>query len=254
MATENPVSKHPLDNSFLRYIAAGFLAISLHMTFLLFLEASDVKTNIVVNVKHVTLLPLNTKMPLEKNLLEWMRIMDPTYVIKPDSKNGFNVTPAKTPVTDEEISLKKHFSQIKQGAFSPLTVPIERRSDKVKRFWKYTTAPTRLPSFYPLKHSEENYPLWVCENGTVLPQLFHQMKAIKVLLAKQKTALSETVLRRESRGSGFFPRIRIDLSCGNPELDRLAMKTLAIKGESLFNKNNENNSDPDFIAVKWCSR
>ena len=76
------------------------------------------------------------------------------------------------------------------------------------------------------------------------------MKDVKMLLEKQKTALSETVLKTESRGSGFFPRIRIEVSCGNPELDRLAMKTLAIKGELLFEKNKEN-SDPDFIAVKW---
>lgn len=250
MVTEHFLQKHFLDYSFLRYFTAGVLTISLHMTFLLFTETPTNNADITTNAKHVTLLPLKSKTLSEKKLLEWMRIMDSTCVIKPDRKNGFSITPGNPPVKDEKISFKKHLSQIRERAFSPLTVPVEKRDNKIKRFWKYSTAPIRQFSFSTVECTEKTYPLWIRENGTVLPQLFRDIENVRKSLEKQKITLSETVLRAESRGSDLFPRIRIDVSCGNPEFDRLAMRALAINGKGLFDEK-KGDSEPYFIAVKW---
>ena len=68
------------------------------------------------------------------------------------------------------------------------------------------------------------------------------------IIAKE---LVETVVRWEYNGPGFFPRIRLDISSGNNELDKLVLKTMAIKGQEIFNNLNKNSSRSCYIAVKW---
>lgn len=248
--TDNQVRKHPLDSPFPRYIAAGFLAVVLHMFFLFFVETPDADGSVSGNIKHVTLLPLDTKLVSEKNLLQWMNIMNPMSVTKPDRKHGYSFVPENKKPKDFNLAMKKHYSQAKKGSFSPISAPVESYRDKVKRFWDYTSAPVRKPSFSIVKRSVGDYPLWVLEDGKILPQLFNKSDNVKSIIAKHKLPTKETVLKVESYGSGFFPRIRIDVSCGNSKLDLLALKTLAIKGQNLLGFNKSNDA-PVYIAIKW---
>jgi hypothetical protein len=250
MAETDNVRKHHMDNPWPRYLVAGFLAIVLHMICLLFVEAPDAEGAVFANVKHVTLLPLDTKLLSEKKLLEWMKIMDPMHVIKPDRKNGFSFAPDPIKPKDMDLIIKKHYSKRKKGSFLPISAPVESYRNKVKRFWDYTSASAKNPSFSIPKRPEKDYPLWILENGRILPQLFTHFDQVKSILNKHKSPLKETVLRLESYDTGFFPRIKIDVSCGNAELDRLALKTFAIKGKFLF-ESEANNTYPRYIAVKW---
>jgi len=247
----NLLHKHPMDNPLPRYIVAGFLAIALHMTFLLFREVPDVDNTSSTNIKHVILLPLDTKLPSEQQLLEWMKIMDPMYVTKPDRKNGFSFVPELHKPKDQTLSMDKQFTQPKKRTFLPIPSPLESYRDKVRRFWDYTSAPVRKPLFSIVKRKEEDYPLWVLENGRILPQLFNNPDQVRSILKKQKLSLKETVIRSEFYGTGFFPRLKIDVSCGNSELDMLALKTFAVKGRKLLFESEKSDSTPLYIAVKW---
>lgn len=248
--TDNRVGRHPWDNPLPRYIAAGFLAISLHGIFLLFAEAPDSDSSIASNIKHVTLLPLDTKLVSEKRLLEWMKIMDPTYVTQPDRVNGFSFVPELKQPEDMEVATDKHYSQAEKGSFLPIPAPVESYRDKIKRIWEYSTASVRKPSFSIARRSAQDYPLWILEDGSILPQLFADTEKVRGILNKQQLAVKETVLKIEFLGQGFFPRIKIDVSCGDKELDLMALKTFAIKGPELFEPQ-KNIGVPQFIAVKW---
>ena len=168
----------------------------------------------------------------------------------PANKHGYSFVPENKKPKDFNLAMKKHYSQAKKGSFSPISAPVESYRDKVKRFWDYTSAPVRKPSFSIVKRSVGDYPLWVLEDGKILPQLFNKSDNVKSIIAKHKLPTKETVLKVESYGSGFFPRIRIDVSCGNSKLDLLALKTLALKGQNLLGFNKSNDA-PVYIAIKW---
>lgn len=251
MAREtNGDAKLSYDNPIPRCIFAGFLAVVLHMSFLLFANAPDHNPGSDENVKFVTLLPLNTKIPSEQVILQWMDLMNPTGVVKPDRKNGFSVALKEKLPPDEKMVLKKHYSQLETGAFLPLNPLVESSREKVRRFWEYSSAGVSNPGYREKKLSVEVYPLWLSENGKLLPQFFRDVRQVKELLAKQKTPLNETILKWESNGPCLFPRVKLDVSCGNPELDKLAIKTLTLKGKEFLNEFKKG-SEPGFIAIKW---
>lgn len=238
------------DNPLPRYIAAGVLALTLHMSFLLFSQAPDVDEGKIENPKYVTLLPLDTKIPSEKKLLQWMDIMDPTCVVKPDRKNGFSVAPDDPMPQDKPIALKKHYTQVSKGEFLPLSSPVEKRRERVKRLWTFSFAKINPPLFNIPQKTKKVFPVWMKDDGTALPQLFRDFAPVKNILKTTKEPLGETVLKLEANEPGFFPRVQLDVSCGNTDLDKLAIKTLAIKGRAYF-EDQENGSDPYFIVVKW---
>lgn len=248
--TDLQINKHPFDNPLPRYLAAGFLAIILHLLFLLFIEAPDNDNIVAANVKHVSLLPLDTKLASEKKLLQWMNIMDPSCVVKPDRVQGFSFVPEIKKPEDMEVTVNKHFSMAQKGTFMPIPAPVESYRDKIQRIWEYTPAPVRKPSFSISRHSENEFPLWVQEDGRVLPQLFIDQEQVRKVLNKQVDPIKETVLISESYGPVFFPRIKIDVSCGNRELDMLALKALAINGRNIFDSKS-GMGFPSYIAVKW---
>ena len=248
--TDLRINKHPFDNPVPRYLAAGFLAIILHLVFLLFIESPDSDNAVAANVKHVSLLPLDTKLPSEKKLLQWMNIMDPSCVVKPDRVRGFSFVPEMKKPDDMEVTVNKHFSMAQKGIFLPIPAPVESYRDKIQRIWNYTPAPVRKPSFVISRHTEKDFPLWVREDGFVLPQLFIDHDQVRKILKQKGILLKETVLCAESFRPGFFPRIKIDVSCGDKELDLLALKTLGIKGRHLFDSQ-KGMEFPGYIAVKW---
>ena len=247
--TDFSAQKQSCDNPFPRYILAGLLAVFIHMSFLFFAREPETDLGKIENVKYVTLLPLDTKLPSEQVLLQWMDIMDPTGVVKPDRRNGFSVAPPKIAPEDQKMNLKKHFSQVNQGAFLPLHPPVQSQREKVRRFWSFSSA--GVPSAgYNISRTKVNYPLWLREDGTMLPQLFKDVLKVKEILKKHNQPVNETILKWESNGPGLFPRVRLDVSCGNSKLDHLALKTLSLKGGKLFPEKTSS-TEPSFIAVKW---
>lgn len=238
------------DNPLPRYIIAGFLAILLHMSFLIFSISPNDTPAGVENAKFVTLLPLNTVIPDEKLVLQWMDLMDPMATVKPDRINGFSVSLKEKVPEDEKIVLKKHDLQLKRGAFLPLDPPKESPKEKIMRFWNFKSAGVSIPVFVEKSRPEDGYPLWLQENGTVLPQLFKNIDQVRDLVSKKDGDLKETILKIESSGSGLFPRVKLDVSCGDNELDQIAIKAFTIKGQKLIDEKTEI-LEPGFIAIKW---
>lgn len=252
MVRENKkvAGKLSYDNPVPRFIAAGALAIVLHMAFILFAQASDPDAGKIENPKYVTLLPLDTKVPSEKSLLQWMEIMDPTGVVKPDRKNGFSLTPGDPMPPDEPIALKPHYTELKKGSFLPLSPPVEKRKENVRRFWSFAAAGINAAPYKIPRPVKKDFPVWMKEDGSPLPQLFRNLEQVKKILAKEEKTLVETVVKWETNEPGFFPRVRLDSSCGNPELDKLAVKTLSIRGRGAL-KHIKNQVEASFIVIKW---
>lgn len=238
------------DNPVPRSVFAGCIAVLLHLTFLIFsISRSDIPVGID-NAKFVTLLPLDTAVPGEKLVLMWMDLMDPMGTVKPDRKNGFSVSlPEETP-QDEKIVIKRHYLQLEKGPFMPLNPPAESSKQEITRFWEFKSAGISKPAFSEKPRQAAEFPVWQLEDGTSVPQLFEDLSKISDLLSRQEGPLNETVLQFERTGQGLFPRVKLDVSCGNAELDKLAVKALIIKGKDLFDDNSKI-FHSGFIAVKW---
>jgi len=246
------IRRKSADNVVLRFILAAVLAVALHLIFGIFVISPDYNVKAKQNTRHVTLLPYDTKLPSEKNLLHWMNIMDPTAIIKPNRKDGFSITPQKNVLIEEALVFKKDSFIFKSRDFLPLELKLESEKDKIARYWGFTSVshPVRDKRVNKV-NSLKNYPIVMMDNGIILPALLNNNVMVKDILSKSKKLLDETVLKLSlNNGGDFFPRVSIDSSSGDGKLDKIALKSVSIHAMEVF-KNLKDKDRSVFISIKW---
>jgi len=235
---------------FRRFIIPALLAVLIHLVFFAFKTKPAPSVHAKANVRTVMLLPQNSSAPDEKKLLSWMKIMDPTYVIKPNRNYGFSTTFQPSELKDIQLDLEDGFSEnatATQTDFLP--VPWQDLRSRVKRLWKYKPAGIK-PIETAVLTKKHKFPIWLTENNDLLPQLFNNTENLRKTIEKHPPPIRETVLKVLFFGPNFFPDVTVAHSCGNESLDNFAARTMTVKGKYIAL------NDPDekkslYISVKW---
>lgn len=246
------IRRKSADNIVVRFILAAVLAVALHLMFGIFVVSPDYNVKVKKTTRHVTLLPYDTKLPSEKNLLHWMNIMDPTAIIKPNREYGFSIIPKKDILVEEPLVLKKDSFTLESRDFLPLELKLESEKDKLARYWGGISV--SRPVRGKVKNrgkSLKDYPIVMMDNGVILPELLNNNLVVNKILSNSKKSLDKTVLKLSfNDGGDFFPRVIIDTSSGDSKLDKIALKSVSIHAKEVF----ENLKDKDrnvFLSIKW---
>jgi hypothetical protein len=275
-AIKHFIPDYPFEKSIPRFVFAGILALALHLSFFLFSAKPEVHNDSEKNKKYVSLLPVNTSLLSEKKLLQWMKIMDPTIAVKPDRKNGFSVAPKVQQPSDIPLVINKHFLQVRKGNFMPLRLPIISLAEKYEKLWAYTPAPDfkivnslsktismpffcfedrNIPIVYFTDNDKNNIKTILTKN----PQAIRKFTLLRIIypkLASHPLNLNKTskIIKKTSEDpflrlpNSFVPRIQIVKSSGNEDLDRFAVKKLALLFSDNIIKTQYNDM---FVTVKW---
>lgn len=255
MQTRNNTEKNKKDErKFIRFFIPAFLALLIHLSFFGFKKAeSDADPNIE-KPKRVMLLPRNTVIFEEQKLLAWMEMLDPSYFIQPNRKYGFSRTFNAVKMKDMPVKFDKNenFVQINKKPKDFLPEPWRPRIERIKEEWEYKIAGVPPIDISTFKKNLE-YPVWMSEKSDVLPQLFSDIDSLQDTIKTTPPKSQETVLKADFFGPNFFPKVEIIHSCGIPALDKLAMRTLTVKGKILAINDKETN-ESKYISVKWYSK
>ena len=263
----------PFEKSFFRFFFAGILALALHCSFFLFSPKHEVYNDPEKNKKYVSLLPVNTSLLSERKLLQWMNIMNPTIAIKPNRKNGFSIAPQIHKPEDIPLSINPHFLQVKKGVFLPLQLPVTSVAEKYEKLWPYNPAPDfkidkiikkkiDLPLFsfedssIPLIYFNDNDKKIIKSLLDKSSKPITPLTLLKVIVPKQSLILkSQTPLKTNTNDNAlmklqpsFIPRIQIIKSSGNEDLDRFAIKKLALLFANQIIKTKHTDI---FVTIKW---
>jgi len=238
------------ENRFIRFFIPALLAVLIHLSFLGFKRAAPPENPDASRPKRVMLLPENSVFVEEQRLLAWMEMLDPTYFIAPNRAFGFSRIYNPGEMEDIPVKLDKNISAYgNKESFLP--VPWKPKFERIKDEWPYKPS---MPEPFDISKFMKNldFPIWMSEDTNVLPQLFGNMDELREYLKKSPPESGETVLKVEFFGPNFFPKVEIAYSCGNVELDKLAVKALTVKGK-LLAINDKDSDEPYFITVKWYS-
>ena len=93
------------------------------------------------------------------------------------------------------------------------------------------------------------YPLWSDPKGTFLPQLFKNPDAVQQKIA-QFPPQRDTVIQLSFLEFSLFPSGKVISSCGQKELDRLALKA-AICSSSVLRDSDILPASPLILRVQW---
>ena len=237
---------------FTRFFIPGLLAVLIHLSFFGFKKAIPPENPEVAKPKRVMLLPRNTVILEEQKLLAWMEMLDPSYFIQPNRKNGFSRTFNAVDMEDIPIKLIGNVVKDNRQGASFLPVPWRPRFERIKDEWPYKPSGITPIDFSQFQKNLD-YPVWMSEGSDVLPQLFGSIDKLKESLKKAPPESQETVLKVDFFGPNLFPKVKIIHSCGNPELDTMALRTLTVKGK-LLAINDKDSIESYFITVKWYSK
>ena len=233
---------------FLRFLVPAILALLIHLSFFGFKKALPPENPDVAKPKRVMLLSRNTVISDEQKLLAWMEMLDPSYFIQPNRKHGFSRTFNAVDMEDTSIQLIGNVVDY-NNQISFLDVPWRRRSERIKDEWPYKPSGITPIDFSQFQKNLD-YPVWMSEESDVLPQLFGSIDKLKESLKKAPPESQETVLKVDFFGPNLFPKVKILHSCGNPEFDTMALRTLTVKGK-LLAINDKDSTESYFITVKW---
>ena len=249
-AIDIPASKHSGGARFSSGVVAAIaLTLALHAVFLLFKKAPMTLPPTSATPPLVTLLPVNSKTTTEAGLLEWMDILDPKCFIKPDRSRGFSLALGEDSVNDIRFVPRKRRPRFGFSASSPLPSPTESEREHLRKLWSYE--PMSITPVEPsISTPSSEYPLWLLDDDSRLPQLFAVPERIRSLVERKKPPRGETVLKARFFDGDFFPEVFIAHSCGNKGLDAIAKRALTFRGSKLGFRPKPDGF-PLFISVKW---
>ncbi|NOY75715.1 MAG: hypothetical protein GXP32_07970 [Kiritimatiellaeota bacterium] len=230
-------------------VMAILLTLALHATFLLFKKAPPPLAATSAPPPMVALLPLNPTSKTELGLLKWLGILDPKCFIKPNRVCGFSLGLSEDSVNDTPFVERTRKPSFRFSASSPLPSPTETEQERLRKLWRYVALPIS-PTEPRVAIPTSEYPLWLLEDGSRLPQLFPDSSAVRSLVKTKPPPLNETVLKTRFFDGDFFPTVVLECSCGDQELDMAAIKTLTFRGAALGLRAKSDES-PVFISVKW---
>jgi hypothetical protein len=238
------------ENRPISFLLPAILAVLVHLSFFGFKRAVPSENPHSERPKQVLFLPQQTVIEEEKRLLAWMDIMDPTYFIEPNRKHGFSRTYNSGGMKDIPIKLDNSISKYgKKESFLP--VPWKPKYERIKEQWPYSPSDIKAVDISKFRKNFD-FPVWMSEESDLLPQLFSDLDKLKEKLKDSPPEFHETVLEVEFFGPNFFPKVKVIHSCGNPEFDTIALKTLTVKGKRLA-MNDKDSRETRFITVKWYS-
>jgi hypothetical protein len=240
------------ESQFMRFFIPALLAILIHLSFFGFKKVDPPDVVDVAKPKQVMLLPQDSVVPDEVNLLAWLNILDSSYVIQPNRKYGFSRTFKPVEVEDIPLTLKDMMLDNEQDVSSFLPVPWRDQHARIRQMWKY-----EIEGIEPLdpRQFKPNlkYPLWLSEKNKVIPQMFEDTTELKNEIEKNPPPHNETVLQVTSFDSKLFPKVQISYSCGSKKLDMAALRTFTVKSKNMDNSS-EDGRDSYYITVKWYSK
>ncbi len=233
-----------------RFSAAIFLALVAHMAFFVFKQAPPPLEMVPKKTKIVAMLPLgsNPSQRRQEQLRQWLDILDSSYVVRPDRKRGFSLTPNAPVVKDMPLHWKSDANYGEDAKVQRIALPAPPPGDQIQHLWRFVPPPITPAPLPPAPC--ERYPAWFLGNGTPLQQLFNNLDKVSEKLASSKANETETVLKARFFGPNIYPEVSVESSCGDPSLDSLAAKTLMVGGRTLA-INDKDSTEPFMIVVKW---
>jgi hypothetical protein len=237
------------DTASFRFVVAVFLALIAHMSFFLFKEApSAVGTSKTVH-RITAMLPPTPDNATQTALVEWVEILDSSYLVKPDRKRGFSTAPQRGIIEDVPLRLEERVSLNGDAGLERIPLPAPSPGDEARHLWSFAPAP--IPPGPAFKPRKLEYPAWFSANGKPLPQLFHDLPKIRELLAASQKAKGETIMAIRFLEPGVYPEVEVERTCGDKKLDELAVRALTVKAETLPTHGKRNPFDKRLLSVKW---
>jgi hypothetical protein len=237
-------------------ILAVIITVVAHLVlYFIFILPKPSESKIAPNLKKVVFLPLD-KMPdspVMKNLIRWLEYGDPTLISKPNQKHGFSsvyyVSGLRAPEPDLSYGILRNKPKMKTNGIEGIKLEKEPVVREVTKVSDYIPAPIPQPPFQIQKKNPPEYPFWRKDDGKILPQLFSNVdeirKKIQELHPEGKTVLKVMFYSKE-----FQPRPKVQVSCGNTELDTIAVDTI-IGRTALLSSSDRKTGEPCYIEIEW---
>lgn len=163
--------------------------------------------------------------PSEKELLAWVQLADPTLLSLPDPAVGFSaplLAPAPHAYT-ERVTPAPTATQIAERTFAPPDPPPTRSLEAdLTRQWPVRIPATPEPPAIPALPAAV---LWRFADGALLRGM-GELPAADLRLALRTGAPRQPTRFRVELPLGAPARVRLQASCGNSDLDRLALQRL----------------------------
>ena len=235
-------------------LLAVLITVAAHLIlYFLFTLPKSSESKIAPDLKKVVFLPLD-KMPdspAMRNLVRWLEYGDPTLISKPNQKHGFSsifyVSGFRSPEPDLGHVILQ--DQAKINRFEEIKLDKEPLGRELSKVSNYKPAPVPPAPFKIQKKNPPEYPCWRKDDGEALPQLFANAdeirKKVQVLQPEGKTVLKVTFY-----GNEFQSRPKVHLSCGNMELDSIAVAALIAK-TALLSSSDRKTDEPCYIEIEW---
>ena len=235
-------------------ILAVLITAAAHLVlYFFFILPKPSESKIAPDLKKVVFLPLD-KMPdspAMRNLVRWLEYGDPTLISKPNQKHGFSsifyVSGFRSPEPDLGHVILQ--DQAKINRFEEIKLDKEPLGRELSKISNYKPAPVPPTPFKIQKKNPPEYPCWRKDYGETLPQLFANAdeirKKVQVLQPEGKTVLKVTFY-----GNEFQSRPKVHLSCGNMELDSIAVAALIAK-TALLSSSDRKTDEPCYIEIEW---
>ena len=156
----------------------------------------------------------------------WLRYSDPERILKPDPETGFSMFQGRNELTiPDPARVPFHLYEISAAYREPvLKLPSER---SISDFSAVPAVPVIPPHPDRRLFPDVQYPLWTDETGQLSQGLFLADEQSLRILKKQHAA--EPELLRLTLRNGRIPEVLLLRSCGNPALDRLAVRQLMVR-------------------------
>ena len=213
------------------------------------------ESKIAPDLKKVVFLPLD-KMPdspAMKSLSRWLEYGDPTLISKPNQQHGFSsiyyVSGLRAPEPDLGYGIIQSHDKIKIDRFEEIKLDKEPLGAELSKVSNYKPAPVPAYPFKMQKKPPMEYPCWRKDDGEELPQLFANVdevrKKIQTLHPQGKTVLKVTFYTHE-----FKPRPKVFVSCGNKDMDSIAVEAL-IARTAVLASSDRKTDEPCYIEIEW---
>jgi len=239
------------DRASFRFVAAVFLALTAHMAFFLFKEKSPAIPAVAMERRITAMLPSDPVASDQKALARWMEMLDSSYLMRPDRKRGFSMAPQPGMVDDLPLRVGERFSIRGGSGLKRIPLPKPPPGDESRHLWSFIPAP--IPASPPCPELDVAYPAWFSERGRPLPQLFRGLPKIRERLAASQKAGGETILAIRFMGKGAYPEVAVERSCGDSELDRMALRALKQRADALPDSEKKP-FEKHTVSLKWRRR
>ncbi len=237
-------------------LLAVLITVAAHLIlYFLFTLPKSSESKIAPDLKKVVFLPLDKmpESPVITNLVRWLEYGDPTLISKPNQKHGFSsvycVSGLRSPEPDLSYGIPQSQTKTRISKFEEIRLDKESLGMELSKVSNYKPAAVPPSPFKIQKKEQPEYPCWRKDNGETLPQLFANADEIRKKIQTLRPE-GKTVLKVNFYSNEFQPRPKIHVSCGNRELDSIAVDALIAK-TALLPSSDRKTDEPCYIEIEW---